>query len=133
MSSIRDQRPLSPHLQVYRPQITSIMSITHRATGVFLSFGTLLLVAWLWAAAYNAEYFSFWQGIFSHPIGQLALTGWAFALFYHLGNGIRHLFWDIGRGFELKNVTRSGIFVIFFALTMTLLVWVAIVTKTVGA
>ncbi len=132
MSSIREKRPLSPHLQVYRPQITSVMSITHRATGVFLSLGTFLLVVWLWAAAYNAEYFGFWQNILSHIMGKIALTGWAFALYYHLGNGIRHLFWDIGRGFELKNLTRSGIAVILFACAMTIITWLCALNQLAG-
>ena len=129
MTTIRDKRPLSPHLQVYRPQITSVMSITHRATGFFLSIGTLFLVAWLWAAAYDGEYFAFWQMAAKHWVGQLALLGWTFAFFYHLCNGIRHLFWDMGKGYELANVTRSGILVILTASIMTVLTWYFIATE----
>ncbi len=126
---MKPQRPLSPHLQIYRPQITSVMSITHRASGVFLSLGTLFLVAWLWAAAYDQSYFEFWQELAVSTLGMLVLGGWTFAFFYHLGNGIRHLFWDMGRGFDLKNVTRSGLAVIAFALIMTAISWVFICDK----
>lgn len=126
---MKPQRPLSPHLQIYRPQITSVMSITHRATGIFLSFGTLFLVAWLWAAAYDQSYFEFWQEIAVTTLGMLMLGGWTFAFFYHLGNGIRHLFWDMGKGFDLKNVTRSGIVVIVFAFGMTAISWFFICNK----
>lgn len=126
---MKPQRPLSPHLQIYRPQITSVMSITHRATGVFLSLGTLFLVAWLWAAAYDAAYFEFWQEMAVSTLGMLVLMGWTFAFFYHLGNGIRHLCWDMGKGFDLKNVTRSGLAVIAFALIMTAISWAFICDK----
>lgn len=126
----KPKRPLSPHLQVYRPQITSVMSITHRATGVALSVGTLLLVAWLWAAAYSDEYFTFWQTISAHWAARIALAGWTFAIYYHLANGIRHLFWDMGRGFDLKNVTRSGLLVVLFAVCATLCTW-SLVTKSI--
>jgi len=129
MASTHSKRPLSPHLQVYKPQISSVMSITHRITGVALSVGTLLLVAWLYAAAYSADYFAFWQNLMGQWYGQVALTTWTFALFYHLGNGIRHLFWDMGRGFDLKNMTRSGIVVIVFAFIMTAFVWSSAMDK----
>lgn len=129
MTISHSDRPLSPHLQVYKPQITSVMSITHRATGVFLSIGSLLLVAWLYAAAYNDSYFNTLNGYFSHIIGQIALGAWTLAFYYHLGNGIRHMFWDMGRGFELKNVTRSGLLVILFAVLATAATWCAILTE----
>src|SRR5258708_21896065 len=95
-------RPLSPHLQVYRPQLTSVLSITHRATGVALAIGTLLLVWWLLAAATGPEQFAVVQAVLGSWIGRLLLLGWTWALFYHLANGIRHLFLDAGRGLELK-------------------------------
>ncbi|MCI5050342.1 MAG: succinate dehydrogenase, cytochrome b556 subunit [Rickettsiales bacterium] len=122
-------RPLSPHLQVYRPQITSMMSISHRASGVFLSLGAIMLVGWLWAAAYDIQYFNELSYHFSQWYGLLFLLGWTKAFFYHLANGIRHLFWDIGKGYALANVTRSGVFVILFALGMTALVWYNIYEK----
>lgn len=132
MSSLHEQRPLSPHLQIYKPQITSMMSITHRATGAFLSMGTLLLVAWLWSAAYSDEYYNCIMSMLNHWIGRLALVGWTFAMFYHLANGIRHLFWDMGRGFDLQNVNRSGVIVILFASAMTVVTWLCILDKTTG-
>src|SRR3546814_2392413 len=87
------ERPLSPHLQIYRPQISSVLSILHRATGIALAVGTLLLVYWLTAAAAGPEAFSTAQALIGSFIGRLFLFGWSFALFYHLGNGIRHLAW----------------------------------------
>ena len=123
------KRPLSPHLQVYRPQITSVMSITHRATGVALSLGSVLLAAWLWGVAYSQEYFDFWVEIGSEWWAQILLAGWTFAIYYHLANGIRHLFWDMGKGFALANVTRSGLLVVFFATFATFATWMCI-TKT---
>lgn len=123
MTTKQAERPLSPHLQVYRPQITSMLSIMHRITGVALAVGTLFFVGWLWSVAYDPAYFAFWEQTATHPIGRIFLLGWTFALYYHLGNGIRHLAWDTGRGFELKNVTRSGVTVLLFASFSTLATW----------
>lgn len=116
-------RPLSPHLQVYRPQWTSVLSISHRATGVALAFGTLLLVYWLAAAASGPEAFALAQRLIGSIVGQLLLLGWTFALFYHFCNGIRHLFWDAGYGFELRNAYRSGLAVLVGSAVLTLLFW----------
>jgi len=118
------ERPLSPHLQVYRPQLTSVLSILHRLTGVFLSLGTLLLVWWLVAAASGPEAFATAQGFIGSWLGYLLLLGWSVALFYHLCNGIRHLAWDAGYGFELENVYRSGWAVILGTGVLTVLAWV---------
>ena len=117
-------RPLSPHLQVYKPQITSILSILHRMTGVALAAGTLVLVWWLVAAASGGEAFSNAQAIIGSWYGRLLLFGWSFALFYHLCNGIRHLFWDMGRGFELRTVAISGWVVVIFSVILTMMSWV---------
>ncbi len=117
-------RPLSPHLQIYRPQITSVLSITHRMTGVALAVGTLLLVWWLAAAALGEAAYARVGAFIDSPIGLLLLFGWSLALFYHLGNGIRHLFWDAGRGFDLPTAEKSGYAVIAFALAATLVAWV---------
>ena len=117
-------RPLSPHLQVYRWQLTSVLSITHRLTGIALSIGTLLLVWWLIAAASGPEAFAAAQGFIGSPIGYLLLFGWSAALFYHLANGIRHLFWDAGYGFELENAYRSGWIVVAMSVAFTLVAWV---------
>ncbi len=94
------RRPLSPHLQVYRPQITSTLSIFHRITGIALSAGTLLMTAWLVSAATSPDAFYTVQAFMFSWIGMLMLFGWTVALFYHLFNGIRHLAWDAGYGFD---------------------------------
>jgi len=115
-----DARPLSPHLQIYRPQITSILSITHRLTGVALAGGAVLLVGWLAALAWGAHPFYLAQYIIATDIGRTVLFGVVFALFYHLCNGIRHLAWDRGHGFELRTLRLSGLFVVVAALVLTL-------------
>ncbi len=118
------ERPLSPHLQVYRPQLTSVLSILHRLTGVFLALGMMLLVWWLVAAASGPEAFATAQGFIGSWLGYLLLFGWSVALFYHLCNGIRHLAWDAGYGFELENVYRSGWAVILGTGVLTVAAWV---------
>jgi len=118
-------RPLSPHLQVYRPQLTSVLSILHRITGVALAVGTILLVYWLIATASGPAAFATANGIIGSWIGLILLFGWTFALFFHLANGIRHLFWDAGLGFELKAVYASGWTVVAVAAALTLLAFVA--------
>jgi succinate dehydrogenase / fumarate reductase cytochrome b subunit len=115
------ERPLSPHIQVYRPQITSVLSIVHRITGVALTAGTLLLTWWLVAAAYGPDAFTNAQAFVGSWFGQLLLWAFTFALFYHLGNGIRHLAWDFGWGFELSQVRASGMAMLAFAAAGTLL------------
>lgn len=117
-------RPLSPHLQVYRPQLTSALSILHRITGIALALGTILLVYWLLAAAAGEARYETARAIVGHWLGRLLLFGWSFALVYHLLNGIRHLFWDAGLGFELKAAYRSGWIVIIGSIALTVLAWV---------
>lgn len=118
-------RPLSPHLQIYRPQITSVLSILHRFTGVALAVGTLLLVWWLVAAAAGPDAFATAQGFVGSILGRLLLLGWSWALFYHLCNGIRHLAWDIGWGFDLKSVYATGWTVVAASFLLTIVAWVA--------
>ena len=119
-------RPLSPHLQIYRPQITSVLSITHRATGVALAAGTVLLAAWIIAAAIGPEAYARVAGFAGSWFGQLLLFGWSVALFYHLLNGIRHLVWDTGRGFDLAIMEKSGKAVVAGTVALTALaVWLA--------
>jgi len=118
------QRPLSPHLQVYRPQITSVLSITHRATGLVLSAGSVLLVIWLMAAAAGPDFFEIAQECAGSWLGYVFLFGFSVCLFYHLLNGIRHLFWDAGHGFELETVTRTGWAVVVGTVVITALAWV---------
>jgi len=118
-----NNRPLSPHLQIYRPQLTSVLSITHRATGVALSLGTMVLLYWLQAVARGPETYAAAQEFLGCWLVQLVLAGWTWAFFYHLSNGIRHLFWDAGKGFELPQVYASGYTVLAAATTLTALTW----------
>ena len=119
------QRPLSPHLQVYKPQLTSVLSILHRATGLALAGGTIFLVWWLLAAATGDNAFGTAQAFWYSWFGRLLLLGWTWSLFYHLSNGIRHLFWDAGYGFELKTTYASGWTVVTASFALTLIAWVA--------
>jgi succinate dehydrogenase / fumarate reductase cytochrome b subunit len=121
---VTDKRPLSPHLQIYKPQLTSVLSITHRATGVALAIGTVLLVYWLVAAASGEHAYQHAQTVLGSMLGQLALFIWTWALFYHLCNGIRHLIWDAGYGFDLKSVYQSGRVVMWTPWVLTFLVWI---------
>lgn len=102
------ERPLSPHIQVYRPQLTSVLSIAHRITGLALSVGTLFLIWWLVAAATGDGAFATAQGFFGSWLGLLILFGFAFSFFFHLCNGIRHLFWDAGYGYDIRTTYASG-------------------------
>jgi succinate dehydrogenase / fumarate reductase cytochrome b subunit len=119
------QRPLSPHLQIYRWQLTSVLSILHRTTGIALSVGTLLLAWWLIAAAAGPAAFDTAQGFIGSWLGRLLLLGWSWALFYHLANGIRHLAWDAGFGFELRTVYATGWAVVVLSILLTLIAWIA--------
>jgi succinate dehydrogenase / fumarate reductase cytochrome b subunit len=114
-------RPLSPHLQVYKPQLTAVLSIAHRGSGIFLVVGTLFLVYWLTALAQGPESYAQAQAFFGSGLGRLILFPWVFALFYHLCNGIRHLFWDMGVGFDIATVYTSGKIVVVAAAVLTLI------------
>jgi succinate dehydrogenase / fumarate reductase cytochrome b subunit len=115
------QRPLSPHLQIYRPQITSVLSIMHRITGLLLCLGALLLVAWVATTAAGPD----WHACFFHfvdsIVGRLTLLGLVFSLLFHLSNGIRHLVWDMGYGFDLGVTTATGWVVVAISLLGTAL------------
>lgn len=118
-----DNRPLSPHLQVYKPQLTSVLSITHRGTGVFLSLGALLLSCWLLTIATGPQSYQNLQVHLTNWYGQVALLLWAFSFFYHLANGIRHLFWDAGMGLEISTAYISGYITISVSVILTALTW----------
>ena len=122
---ISDPRPLSPHLQIYRWQLTSVLSILHRMSGIALCAGAVLLVWWLGAAADGPEAYAAFQGFIGSWYGLLLLFGWSVALFYHLCNGIRHLCWDTGRGLELKSVYASGWTVVAATVALTVIAWIA--------
>jgi succinate dehydrogenase / fumarate reductase cytochrome b subunit len=118
------ERPLSPHLQIYRWQITSVLSILHRLTGVALGLGALLLAWWLIATAMGPETFATVQGFLRSILGRVILLGFTFALFFHLCNGIRHLAWDLGLGLDIPTVTRSGWAAVVTSVALTVLAWV---------
>lgn len=115
----RVERPLSPHLGIYRWQVTNSLSILHRATGVALSLGLIVLVAWLVALASGPASYAETLGVLGTGWFKLPLIGWAFCFFYHFANGIRHLFWDVGMGFEPGQIRASGWAVIVAALAAT--------------
>ena len=117
------ERPISPHLQVYKPQITSVLSIFHRITGVALTFGLILLVAWIFTLSLGEEYFEYFVMFIKSWFGLLILFGFTFALNYHLCNGIRHLFWDAGYGYEIETVYKSGLAVLVVSFVLTILIW----------
>ncbi|MGI9333349.1 MAG: succinate dehydrogenase, cytochrome b556 subunit [Gammaproteobacteria bacterium] len=117
-------RPLSPHLQVYKPQLTSVMSIVHRITGIVLSIGLLFLLYWLAALAGGESTYAQAQALLGSWFGRVVLFGFTVALFYHLCNGIRHLFWDVGYGFELPVAYASGKIVLVATAVLTLLTWI---------
>jgi succinate dehydrogenase / fumarate reductase cytochrome b subunit len=118
------ERPLSPHLQIYRPQITSVLSILHRITGIGLALGALVLAWWLVAAAYGPGPFGVAQEFLGSIVGRVFLFGFTLALFFHLCNGIRHLFWDAGIGFELRTVYMSGWLVVIASIGLSLFTWI---------
>ena len=118
-------RPLSPHLQIYRWQLTSVLSILHRGTGLALGVGSVLLVAWLIAVAAGPDAYAGAQWFAGSWLGRLLLFGWTAAFFYHLANGVRHLAWDAGLGFELPAVYRTGWAVVVITAVLTLVSWIA--------
>lgn len=118
----RGNRPLSPFMigQVYRPQITSVLSIIHRITGVAMTLAAVLIVWWFLAAASGPEYLETAEWYLTSWIGHLVLLGSLWALWFHFCNGIRHLYWDLGYGFELDKVTRSGMFTVAASVVLTI-------------
>lgn len=126
------QRPLSPHIQIYRWTLTMFLSILHRATGVALYAGTLLLVWWLMAAATGPEAFAVFQGVAGSWIGRLVLFGYTWALFHHMFGGIKHFIWDTGAGFELSAVEWISRGATVIPILLTLISWV-LAYKFMGA
>lgn len=116
-------RPLSPHLQVYRWPLSMALSILHRVSGVALTAGTVLLVWWLLALARGGAAYEQFSTCVASPLGQLALVGWTLGLMFHLLNGIRHLFWDAGWGYEIAQTQASGWAVVVGTPVLTALIW----------
>lgn len=115
----RNPRPLSPHLQVYRPMYTMVLSILHRSSGVFLSAASLLLAHWLFAAARGPEAYANAVRVLSHPVARLVLAGALVAFWFHLFAGLRHLAWDAGHGFDRPVARRSGWLVVALTALMS--------------
>ena len=119
-------RPLSPHLQIYRPQLTSVLSISHRISGMALSLGALLFVWQLLAAAAGPLAFEGFQNMIGSWPGLVLLVAWSAAFYFHLANGIRHLAWDAGYGFDLPTTYRSGVAVLIATAALTAVTWIAV-------
>jgi succinate dehydrogenase / fumarate reductase, cytochrome b subunit len=119
----RADRPLSPHLQIYRPMLTMMMSILHRVTGAALYFGVVLLVWWLTAASWSEGYFNLVQAFFGHWFGRIVLFGFTWALIHHALGGLRHFLWDTGRGFNLQLVERLAQLNLAGSIILTILLW----------
>jgi len=123
-ADLRGNRPLSPHLQIYKPILTMVMSILHRITGAALYFGTVLLAWWLIAAAAGPAYFDFVNGIYGSLIGRLILFGFTWALVHHMLGGLRHFIWDMGAGFGKEAREWLAKATIIGSVSLTLILWV---------
>ena len=121
---LQNARPLSPHLSIYKPIPSMMMSIVHRITGIALYFGTLLIAWWLFAAASGEAYFEWVNGIMGSLIGRLILFGYTWALMHHMIGGIKHLFWDVGLGLEKETSTRLAYMSLIGSVILTILIWV---------
>jgi succinate dehydrogenase / fumarate reductase cytochrome b subunit len=129
-STPRPPRPLSPHIQIYRPQLTSVLSIANRITGVLLSGCAVVLVVWVVAAAAGPRAYDAVQSVIASWIGQIVLFGGTFAFFLHLCGGIRHLVWDTVHGFELRSIYASGWAVVGASVVLTAAAWTASLLMT---
>jgi succinate dehydrogenase / fumarate reductase cytochrome b subunit len=121
---MHSKTPISPHLQIYKPQITSVLSILHRISGFFLFLGSFIWSGWLIGLASGPECYVWVQDMALHPLGLIVLVGWSFVLFYHILNGIRHLMWDAGIGVDINTATKTGWVVIFGTMSLTILTWI---------
>lgn len=122
-NSLKTKRPLSPHLQIYKVQITSLLSILHRGTGIILYGGAVFCALWFLALAEGPQTYDIIRGFVVHPVGIIMLMGLSFAFFYHLCNGMRHLLWDAGMGYEMVDVRKTGWLVVIFSVFLTSFAW----------
>lgn len=125
MSSWTDKRPMSPHMQVWKWHVTMLGSILHRATGMANYVGAILVVAWLFAATLGQDSYDQFAAIVGSIPGQVILFGFTVSVAYHLLNGIRHLVWDIGHGFQPKFASFTGSLVILLSIVAAVAIWVA--------
>jgi len=123
-ADVKANRPLSPHLQIYKPIPTMVMSIMHRITGAALYFGTLLLAWWLISAASSEAYFNLVNGFFASFLGRLILFGYTWALLHHALGGIRHFMWDLGHGFDKHFATKMAYATAIGSVSLTILLWI---------
>ena len=124
MPMTTNERPLSPHLQIYKLELPMVLSGLHRITGIALSVGSILLVAWISCAVYSDAAFAGMNSFLGSYIGQFVLFGWTFSLIYHSVSGVRHLIWDTGRLLEVKQIYSSSKIVLAIAIVLTLLAWI---------
>jgi len=117
------KNPLSPHLQIYRWQISSLLSITHRITGILNLLGLIFISAWISSAGIGENLFEYFSVFLKSFIGKFILIGFTWSISYHLLSGIRHFFWDLGYGYEIKTVNISGVIVIVSSLLLTVFLW----------
>ncbi len=125
---LKSKRPLSPHLQVYKPQMTSLTSVLHRVTGVALAYGLFVFTWWLVAAAIGPEAYGMFTDFAGSGIGKLLMFGWSLAFYYHFANGIRHLIWDYGKMLTIKDAYASGFFILLVTAFMTGVTWYCLLT-----
>ncbi len=125
---MQKEQPLSPHLQVYRPTLNMALSVLHRGTGIVLAISTPLLVYWLLTLAAGPQAYAELQECLSSWIFKIILLGYVFSMSYHMCNGVRHLFWDVGRGYENDQVTRSGVIVLIVAAVLTISIFILAVS-----
>ena len=123
---MQSKRPLSPHLSIHKYVLTAVFSIFHRFTGIALSIGAILLTIWTFLIAMGQDYFLIFQFISSYFIFKIFLFFWTLAIFYHLFNGIRYLFWSYGKMMQLGVVYKSGYVVVFMSILTTILVWISV-------
>ena len=124
MPMTMNERPLSPHLQIYKVELPMLLSGLHRITGIALSVGSILLVAWISSAVHSAEAFASMNGFLGGYIGQFVLFGWTFSLIYHSVSGVRHLIWDTGRLLEVRQIDSSSKIVLGIAIVLTVVAWI---------
>ncbi len=124
MPMTMNERPLSPHLQIYKVELPMLLSGLHRITGIALSVGSILLVAWISSAVHSAEAFASMSRFLGGFFGQFVLFGWTFSLIYHSVSGVRHLIWDTGRLLEVEQIYSSSKIVLAIAIVLTLLAWI---------
>ena len=122
-------RPLSPHMGIYRWPLSMALSILHRATGIALAVGTILLIALLLALSNGPAPYAAVQAFCGSWFGLILLFGWSWALSFHLANGVRHLFWDVGKGFSIQQAKTSGVVVIVVSLVFTALIWACVIAQ----